>query len=85
MPKFLIERNLPGVHRLNAESLTNLSQKSRVVLAELGPDISWVQSYVTEDKLYCIYVAPDAERIRDHARRGGFPADRVAEFDKVIS
>jgi hypothetical protein len=77
MPKFIIERNVPGAGQLSGDQLCRLSQKSRSVLRELGPDIVWVQSYVADDHLFCVYVAPDAETIREHARRGGFPCDRV--------
>jgi hypothetical protein len=84
MPRFVIERTVPGVHRLNADALKNLSHRSCEVLKELGPDIQWVESYVTEDKLYCVYVAPSDELIREHAKRGPFPADRVAKVKAVI-
>ena len=79
MPRFLIERAIAGAGRLTADELRAVAQTSCGVLRELGPDIQWVQSYVTDDKIYCVYVAPDAELVREHARRGGFPADSVAE------
>lgn len=77
MPKFIIERHVPGAGQLTGDQLSKLSRKSRAVLRDLGPDIVWVQSYVADDQLFCVYVAPDAELIREHARRGGFPCDRV--------
>jgi hypothetical protein len=84
MPKFVIERNLPGAGNLSSEELQGISQKSCDVLNQLGPQIQWVQSYVTADKIYCIYIAPDAETVREHARLGGFPADQVAKVETVI-
>ena len=84
MPKFLIERNIPGAGQLSPEQLQGISQKSCSVLRELGPQIQWVQSYVTDDKITCVYIAPNAELIREHARRGGFPADAVLEIRTVI-
>ena len=79
MPKYLIERDLPGAGKLTPAELTGISRKSCEVLQALGPDIQWVQSYVTDDRIYCVYIAPDAELIREHARCGGFPANRIAE------
>ena len=84
MPRFVIERNVPGVHLLNAEALKNLSRRSCEVLKGLGPDIQWLESYVTEDKLYCVYVAPDEEAIRQHAQKGGFPANRISRVRTMI-
>jgi hypothetical protein len=84
MPKFLIEREIPNAGALSATDLTNIAKKSCAVLRELGADIQWVQSYVTEDKVTCVYIASDAEIIREHARRGGFPADRVLEIATTI-
>jgi len=84
MPKFVIERNLPGAGSLSADELQGISQKSCGVLNQLGPQIQWVQSYVTADKIYCIYIAPDAETVRQHASLGGFPADQVSEVKSVI-
>jgi hypothetical protein len=84
MPKFLIERELPGAGQLTAEELQGISAKSCGVLRELGPDVQWVQSFVTDDKITCIYIAPDAESVREHARRGGFPANHVLEVRTVI-
>ena len=79
MPRYVIERDLPGAGGLSPEALQQVSQKSCSVLRELGPEIQWVHSYVTDDKIYCIYIAPSAETVREHARRGGFPANTVSE------
>ena len=84
MPKYLIERDLPGAGKLSLEELKDISQKSRDVLRNLGPKINWVESFVTDDKVYCIFVAPNEEMILDHAQQGGFPADRVSEVRSVI-
>lgn len=84
MPKYVIERNIPGAGSLTSEQLKGISQTSCGVLKNLGPSIQWVQSYVTGDKVYCIYIAPNAEIIREHARQGGFPADAVNEVKCVI-
>jgi Nickel responsive protein SCO4226-like len=84
MPKFVIERDLPGAARLSPAELKAISQKSNGVLRDLGPEIQWVESYVTGDKIYCVYVAPSAEVIREHARRGGFPANRIEQVAAVI-
>ena len=84
MPKFLIERELPGAGQLSATDLKAISQKSRTILEELGPQIQWLQSYVTADKVYCVYLAPNAEIIREHAKRGGFPANRISEIKSMI-
>jgi hypothetical protein len=80
MPKYLIERQLPGAHTLPAGTLQEISQKSCGVLAEMGPSIQWVQSYVGKDALYCVYIAPNEEAVREHGRRGGFPVTRVTEL-----
>ncbi|MFN2400610.1 MAG: DUF4242 domain-containing protein [Gemmatimonadaceae bacterium] len=80
MPKFLIERELPGAGRLSSGDLQGIARKSCDVLHALGPDIQWVQSYVTDDKIYCVYIAPDADIIREHARCGGFPANVISEI-----
>jgi hypothetical protein len=85
MPRYVIERELPGAGNLSAEQLQAISQKSCSVLNELGPRIQWVESYVTEDKIFCIYQAPDKEVIRRHAEMGGFPANRIEEIRNVIS
>ena len=84
MPKYVIEREIPGAGKLTADQLQGISQKSCGVLAKLGPQIQWVESYVTDDKLYCVYVAPDADIIFEHARCGGFPADKVTRVSTVI-
>jgi Protein of unknown function (DUF4242) len=84
MPKFVIERDLPGAGKLSADELRSISQKSNKVIADLGPEIRWLESYVTEDKLYCVYVAPDADIIYEHARCGGFPANKVTRVSNII-
>jgi hypothetical protein len=84
MPKYVIERPLPGAGKLSEEELRGISQKSNQVLAGLGPEIRWLQSYVTEDKIYCVYVAPDEDIIFEHARCGGFPAGVVTRVSTVI-
>jgi hypothetical protein len=84
MPKFIIEREIPNAGALSAADLHAISQKSCAVLQQLGPSIQWVNSFVTEDKITCVYIAPNAEVIREHARRGGFPADRVLEVVAII-
>jgi hypothetical protein len=84
MPKYVIERELPGAGDLSAEDLQAISQKSNKVIGELGPEIRWLTSYVTEDKIYCVYVAPDADVIEEHARCGGFPADKITKVSAVI-
>ena len=84
MPKYVIERNVPGAGKLGAADLTAITRKSCKVLNGLGPQIEWVQSYVTGDKLYCLYVAPNEGLIREHALRGGFPASSISEVTAVI-
>ena len=84
MPKYVIERELPGAGSLSEDDLRGISQKSNKVLAGLGPEIRWLHSYVTDDKIYCIYSAPSEEIIMEHARCGGFPADRVSKVSTVI-
>lgn len=84
MPKFVIERDLPGAGSLSAEQLQAISAKSNSVLDELGPQVRWIQSYVTGDKIYCVYIAPSADLIREHASRGGFPANAINEVKTVI-
>jgi cell division inhibitor SulA len=84
MPKYIIEREIPNAGALSAAELKAISQKSCGVLQQLGPSIQWVQSYVTEDKITCVYIAPNADIIREHARLGGFPADRVLEIATII-
>lgn len=84
MPKFVIEREIPGAGQLSAAELQAISQKSCSVLNEMGPQIQWRESYVTGDKVYCVYLAPDEESVREHARRGGFPANAVNRVARVI-
>ena len=84
MPKFVIEREIPGAGKLSPQELQAISQKSCSVLRKMGPEIQWVQSYVTDDKVYCVYVAPDEEIIRKHAQEGGFPANKIARVRSVI-
>jgi cell division inhibitor SulA len=84
MPKYIIEREIPNAAALSAAELKVISERSCAVLRQLGPSIQWVQSFVTEDKITCIYIAPDAELIREHARLGGFPVDRVLEVATII-
>jgi hypothetical protein len=84
MPKYVIEREIPGAGKLSAPELQAISQKSCGVLNQMGPQIQWVQSYVTDDKLYCVYIAPNEEMVREHARQGGFPANRVSAIKSVI-
>lgn len=84
MPKYVIERELPGAGQLSADTLQAISRKSCGVLKGLGPQIQWVQSYVTDNKIYCIYIAPDAEIVLEHAKQGGFPANSVAEVRLMI-
>ena len=84
MPKYVIEREIPEAGKLSERELQAISAKSCGVLSELGPQIQWLHSYVTGDKLYCVYIAPGEEMVREHARRGGFPADRVSEVTSMI-
>jgi predicted Rdx family selenoprotein len=84
MPKFIIEREIPGAGDLPEEELQAISQKSCDVLRAMGPQIQWVQSFVTGDKVYCVYIAPDEEMIAEHARQGGFPANKISRVKSVI-
>ena len=84
MPKYVIERDLPGAGKLTTDQLTGISQTSCGVLRKLGSEIQWVHSYVTDDKIYCIYIAPNEEMIREHARQGGFPANRISQIRTSI-
>ncbi len=84
MPKYVIEREIPNAGKLSAEELQAISQKSCAVLRNLGPQIQWLQSYVTDDKIYCVYIAPNEKMVREHAEQGGFPANRVSEVKSVI-
>ena len=82
---YVIERTIPGAGKLTAEELKSISQTSCGVLKEMGPQIQWLHSYVTGDKIYCVYIAPNEEMVREHAKRGGFPADSVSEVKTIIS
>jgi Protein of unknown function (DUF4242) len=84
MPKYIIEREIPGAGKLTDDQLQSISQKSCGVLMKLGPQIQWVQSYVTGDKIYCVYIAPNEAMVREHAKQGGFPATRVSEVTRMI-
>jgi hypothetical protein len=84
MPKYVIERDLPGAGKLTPDQLRGVSQKSCNVLSKLGPEIQWIHSYVTADKIYCIYRAPNEAMIREHAKQGGFPANKISEVASVI-
>ena len=84
MPKFVIEREIPGAGKLSAADLHAISQKSCGVLNTMGPKIQWIQSFVTDNKIYCVYIAPDEATVREHARQGGFPANSVARVATVI-
>ena len=84
MPKYLIEREIPGAGKLSEQELQGISQTSCGVLSQMGPQIQWVQSYVTGDKIYCVYIAPNEEMVREHARQGGFPANRVSAITGMI-
>jgi hypothetical protein len=84
MPKYVIERDIPGAGKLTADELRGISQKSCSVLNEMGPKIQWVQSYVTGDKIYCVYIAPNESAVHEHAKRGGFPANKVSQVATII-
>ena len=84
MPKFVIEREVPGAGKMSSQQLQDLSGKSCSVLQGMGPSIQWLQSYVVDDKIYCVYIAPDEKTVREHAKRGGFPANRVSEVKAII-
>jgi hypothetical protein len=84
MPKFIIERNIANAGKLSREQLQGISQKSCDVLKDLGPQIQWVESFVTDEKVYCVYIAPNADVIQQHAKQGGFPADRISQVRQVI-
>jgi hypothetical protein len=84
MPKYVIEREIPEAGKLSAEELQGISQKSCGVLQEMGPQIQWMESFVTDDKVYCVYIAPNEEAVREHAQKGGFPANRISEVKSVI-
>ena len=84
MPKFVIEREIPEAGKLSPQELQAISQKSCGVLREMGPEIQWVESFVTDDKIYCVYIAPNEEMVREHARQGGFPANKISEVRTII-
>jgi Nickel responsive protein SCO4226-like len=84
MPKFIIERDIPGAGKLSAQDLRGISQKSCGVIREMGPRVQWLESYVTDDKVYCVYIAPDEKTVREHATKGGFPANRVSHVKTLI-
>jgi len=84
MPKFVIEREIPEVGKLSPQQLQAISQKSCGVLRDMGPQIQWLQSYVTDDKIYCVYIAPDEATVRKHAEQGGFPANRISRIRTMI-
>ena len=84
MPKYVIEREIPGAGNLSPEELTAISQKSCGILKQMGPQIQWVESYVTQDKIYCVYIAPNEDAIREHAAKGGFPVNRISEVKTKI-
>ena len=85
MPKYIIEREIPGAGALSPLELQGISQKSCSILHEMGPQIQWLESYVTDDKVYCVYIAPDAETVREHAQKGEFPANRISEVKAIIN
>ena len=84
MPKFIIEREMPGAGALTRDQLQGAATKSNAVLCDLGPRIQWLESYITADKLYCVYISPNEEMVREHAQRGGFPANKVSEIKAII-
>jgi hypothetical protein len=84
MPKYVIEREIPGAGKLTPQDLQGISEKSCAVLSAMGPQIQWVHSYVTGDKVYCVYIAPNEQMVREHAERGGFPANRISEVSTMI-
>ena len=84
MPKYVIERDIPGAGQLSSTDLRNISQRSCTVLERLGPTIQWVRSYVTDDRIYCVYIASDEEVVREHAKQGGFPANRISRVRTII-
>jgi hypothetical protein len=84
MPKYVIEREIPGAGKLSSQELKGISQKSCGVLSKMGPQIQWLQSYVTGDKIYCVYIAPNEQMVREHAKQGCFPANRISEVASII-
>jgi len=84
MPKYIIEREIPGAGSLTTQDLQGISQKSCGILNDMGPKIQWIESYVTDDKIYCVYIAPDEATVRAHAEQGGFPANRISQIKTMI-
>jgi hypothetical protein len=84
MPKYVIEREIPGAGKLSPDQLRGVSQTSCGVLRQMGPEVQWVESFVTDDKVYCVYIAPNEEAVREHATRGGFPANRISQVRSMI-
>jgi Protein of unknown function (DUF4242) len=84
MPKYLVEREIPGAGSLTPEQLLDISQTSCGILAGMGPKIQWLESYVTDDKIYCVYIAPDAATVKEHAQQGGFPANKISRIKTII-
>ena len=84
MPKYVIERELPGAGKLTSEQLKSISEKSCGVLKNMGPQIQWLESFVTDEKIHCVYIAPDEATVREHAKQGGFPANRVSQVRRMI-
>lgn len=84
MPKYVVEREIPGAGKLTPDELRNLSQKSCAVLRKMGPEIQWLESFVTDDKIYCVYIAPNVATIQQHAEQGGFPANHIVQIKRVI-
>jgi len=84
MPKYVIERDIPNAGQLSSDELQGISQTSCNVLNEMGPQIQWVQSYVTDDKIYCVYIAPNKDMVKQHAEKGGFPANRISQVREII-
>ncbi len=84
MPRYVIERELPGAGKMSPQELKAISQKSCGVLRNLGPQIQWLESYVTDSKIYCVYIAPNEQMVREHAKQGGFPANRISEVKSII-
>jgi len=84
MPKFVIEREIPGAGKLTPDQIQAISQKSCQVLRNLGPHIQWLHSYVTDDKIYCVYIAPNEQAVREHAQQGGFPANRISAVRRMM-
>jgi len=84
MPKYVIERDIPGIGKLSPQEIQAISKKSNAVVSEVGRKLQWVESFVTDDKLYCVYISPDEQAIRDHASHGGFPANRISQVRRMM-